>query len=142
MPSGVRLIFWDLGGQKELRTLWDKYFSECHGVIYVIDSADKNRITETRESFESVMRSETVAGVPLLLVANKQDIEESLPLSKVKQEIFGDTDESSSDLIFGREFHAIGTSALTGEGIDDSINWMVNAIKNNSRNRPPRQPED
>ena len=25
--NGVRLNFWDLGGQEELQTLWDKYYS-------------------------------------------------------------------------------------------------------------------
>ena len=32
--GNIRMLFWDLGGQDELRTLWDKYYSESHGVIY------------------------------------------------------------------------------------------------------------
>ena len=32
----VRLNFWDLGGQEELQSLWDKYYAECHAVIYMI----------------------------------------------------------------------------------------------------------
>ena len=30
-------MFWDLGGQKILRSIWKKYYTECHGIIFVID---------------------------------------------------------------------------------------------------------
>ena len=43
--------FWDLGGQKSLRSIWDKYFEEAHAVVFVVDSTDKDRIEECRESF-------------------------------------------------------------------------------------------
>ena len=33
--------FWDLGGQEELQALWDKYYAECHAVIYTVDSNDR-----------------------------------------------------------------------------------------------------
>jgi ADP-ribosylation factor related protein 1 len=43
--------FWDLGGQEELQALWDKYYAECHGVVYVIDSSDPDRLQETWRAF-------------------------------------------------------------------------------------------
>lgn len=48
---GVRLNFWDLGGQSELQSLWDKYYQESHGVIYVIDSNDRSRMDESKAVF-------------------------------------------------------------------------------------------
>uniref|UniRef100_A0A8C5W423 ARF related protein 1 n=1 Tax=Microcebus murinus TaxID=30608 RepID=A0A8C5W423_MICMU len=47
----ARLMFWDLGGQEELQSLWDKYYAECHGVIYVIDSTDEERLVESKQAF-------------------------------------------------------------------------------------------
>ncbi|XP_051931233.1 ADP-ribosylation factor-related protein 1 isoform X2 [Hippocampus zosterae] len=47
----ARLMFWDLGGQEELQSLWDKYYAESHGVIYVIDSTDEERLSESKEAF-------------------------------------------------------------------------------------------
>ncbi|KAF9600643.1 hypothetical protein IFM89_011226 [Coptis chinensis] len=35
--SKTKLVFWDLGGQVGLRTIWEKYYDEAHAVIYVID---------------------------------------------------------------------------------------------------------
>lgn len=49
--SGIRLSFWDLGGQLELQSLWDKYYQESHGIIYVIDSNDRDRMEESKEVF-------------------------------------------------------------------------------------------
>nr|XP_023396573.1 ADP-ribosylation factor-related protein 1 isoform X1 [Loxodonta africana] len=74
----ARLMFWDLGGQEELQSLWDKYYAECHGVIYVIDSTDEERLSESKQAFEKMVTSEALEGVPILVLANKQDVEVSL----------------------------------------------------------------
>ncbi|XP_051832755.1 ADP-ribosylation factor-related protein 1 isoform X3 [Antechinus flavipes] len=75
----ARLMFWDLGGQEELQSLWDKYYAESHGVIYVIDSTDEERLSETKRAFEKMITSEALEGVPILVLANKQDVEVSRP---------------------------------------------------------------
>lgn len=54
--SGIRLSFWDLGGQLELQSLWDKYYQESHGIIYVIDSNDRDRMEESKEVFGKAFR--------------------------------------------------------------------------------------
>lgn len=43
--------FWDLGGQTELQSLWDKYYIESHGVIFIIDSSDPDRFDESKDAF-------------------------------------------------------------------------------------------
>lgn len=48
-------MFWDLGGQEELQSLWDKYYAESHGVIYLIDSADKERLQESKQAYGTFM---------------------------------------------------------------------------------------
>ncbi|KAF0308220.1 ADP-ribosylation factor-related protein 1 [Amphibalanus amphitrite] len=63
--SGIRINFWDLGGQEDLQSLWDKYYAECHAVIYVVDSADRERMDESKEVFDRVIGSEHLIGVPL-----------------------------------------------------------------------------
>lgn len=34
----AQLLFWDLGGQTGLRSIWDKYFADSHALIFVVDS--------------------------------------------------------------------------------------------------------
>lgn len=48
---GIRLSFWDLGGQQDLQSLWDKYYQESHAIIYVIDSNDRERMDECKVVF-------------------------------------------------------------------------------------------
>ncbi|RWS12409.1 hypothetical protein B4U79_09019 [Dinothrombium tinctorium] len=49
--NGVCVSFWDLGGQQELQALWDKYYLETHAIIYIVDSADLERIEESKHAF-------------------------------------------------------------------------------------------
>lgn len=53
--AGVKLNFWDLGGQEELQSLWDKYYAESHAVIYIVDSSDRDRIPESKETFGKIL---------------------------------------------------------------------------------------
>ncbi|MPC29084.1 ADP-ribosylation factor-related protein 1 [Portunus trituberculatus] len=53
--SGIKLSFWDLGGQEELQPLWEKYYAECHAIIYMVDSADRERMEESKEAFVLVL---------------------------------------------------------------------------------------
>jgi len=70
-----KLVFWDLGGQSGLRVLWDKYFSDAHALVYVVDSTDQKRMEESRAELEKLMSHKELVDAPLLIFANKQDIE-------------------------------------------------------------------
>lgn len=41
--SKSQLLFWDLGGQSGLRSIWDKYYADSHGIIFVVDSTSPER---------------------------------------------------------------------------------------------------
>lgn len=131
--SHVKLIFWDLGGQKELQSLWDKYYEECHGVIYVIDSSDEKRMEESHQAFDSVVHDPHLEGIPLLILANKQDLQGSLGVEAIKN-IF----DGNSPSIGQRDYYIQPTSVLNGDGISTGIEWLVETVKNNLE-RPPRQ---
>lgn len=65
----------DLGGHRTIRGIWNKYFVDVHGVIFVIDSCDLARFGEVKEVLEEILSSEKISGKPLLILANKQDKE-------------------------------------------------------------------
>ncbi|XP_044467463.1 ADP-ribosylation factor-related protein 1 isoform X3 [Mangifera indica] len=70
--SNSKLVFWDLGGQPGLRTIWEKYYEEAHAVVYVIDAACTSRFEDSKSALEKVLRHEDLQGAPLLILANKQ----------------------------------------------------------------------
>ncbi|CAI2734460.1 unnamed protein product [Schistosoma spindalis] len=107
--DGIRLKFWDLGGQEELQSLWDKYYAESNGVIYVVDSADSDRFDESKDAFDKMVRNPVLEGVPLLVLANKQDMQSAFHLSEINK-VFYD----SLRLVGQRQCTFHGVSALNG----------------------------
>lgn len=68
----VRLF--GLGGGKGIRGYWPNYYDDVHGVVFVVDSADEERLGEVVQAFKEVMASPQVQGKPVLVCANKQDL--------------------------------------------------------------------
>uniref|UniRef100_A0AAX7TW26 ADP-ribosylation factor-related protein 1 n=2 Tax=Haplochromini TaxID=319058 RepID=A0AAX7TW26_ASTCA len=146
----ARLMFWDLGGQEELQSLWDKYYAESHGVIYVIDSTDEERLSESKEAFEKMISSEALEGVPLLVLANKQDVPVPGLFIHTKHSFIThalnclsvpDIKTTFSDCapkIGKRDCLVQPCTALTGDGVNEGIEWMVKCVVRNIH-RPPRQ---
>ena len=48
--GGARINFQDLGGQTDLQTIWERYYRECHAIVFVVDSSDPERIEECRDA--------------------------------------------------------------------------------------------
>ena len=46
---------------------------QSHGVIYVLDASDQDRLEESRQLLRQTLMNEHLRGKPLLLLANKQD---------------------------------------------------------------------
>jgi ADP-ribosylation factor-like protein 13B len=67
-----KLEVFDLGGGAKIRKIWDSYYAEVHGAIYVIDSADEARLAESKECLAAMVADPHLAGKPLLVFANKQ----------------------------------------------------------------------
>ncbi|KAG2488984.1 hypothetical protein HYH03_012425 [Edaphochlamys debaryana] len=120
------LVFWDLGGQSGLRSIWDKYYSEAHAVVYVVDSAARNRFEESRAALDKVLENRELAGAPLLIMANKQDLEGAVNAQEVGQ-VFG------IDRAEGRQFKVLPVSAYTGQGLKDGVEWLVETIRRSHR---------
>jgi len=131
--DGIRLIFWDLGGQQDLQSLWDKYYDDCHGIMYVIDSSDKARIEESMAVLESLFLSDMLDGVPLLLLVNKQDKDIAEDISEIKRKFLQSTIKFDQ-----RDCLVQGISALNGDHIENGIKWIVKCVKRNL-SRPPRE---
>ncbi|CAG9804789.1 unnamed protein product [Chironomus riparius] len=118
------------GGQRDLQHLWKKYYDGVHGIIYVIDSSDRVRIQESKELFVNMLKNEKTNRIPLVIVANKQDIEESIRIKEIMMEF----DDYS--LVGSRDCRTIAVSGLTGDGIDDAIKWLSESVKRHSVVKP------
>jgi len=123
----VDLLVWDLGGQPGLRGIWDKYSGEAHAIIYMVDCTDPARFPESREAFEAILSREDATDAPVLLLANKVDLEDLAHADAVGEAM---RIVSICDV---RSGHMHTISAKTGEGIEDAMNWLLGAMDNSTR---------
>ncbi len=70
-------------GQKSIRPYWRNYFDQTDALIYVIDSADRRRMEETGVELQQLLDEERLGRVPLLIMANKQDLLNALSPAEV-----------------------------------------------------------
>ena len=70
----ISFTVWDVGGQDKIRPLWRHYFQNTQGIIFVVDSNDRDRITEAREELQRMLNEDELRDAILLVFANKQDL--------------------------------------------------------------------
>ncbi|KAM8909392.1 ADP-ribosylation factor-like protein 13A isoform 2-T2 [Spinachia spinachia] len=63
----------DVGGSAQSRAAWRELYGEAHGIVFVLDSSDRQRIKEVKEVLADLLKQPRVAGKPILVLANKQD---------------------------------------------------------------------
>lgn len=57
----------DVGGSAESRVAWRELYGETHGIIFVVDSSDRQRIKEVKEVLGDLLKQSRVAGKPILV---------------------------------------------------------------------------
>lgn len=129
----THLKFWDVGGQESLRSLWEEYFTSCHAIIFIVDSTDRARIEECKNSLVKIINDDSIESIPILMLANKQDCEDHLEVEDIK-EIFNIIAEHLS----ARDSRVLPISAIKGDGVEQSVEWLLTRLIRNKQNRPPR----
>ncbi|CAH0547993.1 unnamed protein product [Brassicogethes aeneus] len=71
---GINFLVWDVGGQEKLRPLWKSYTRCTDGIVFVLDSVDVERMEEAKMELIRTVKSPENSGVPILVLANKQDL--------------------------------------------------------------------
>ncbi|OAX77880.1 hypothetical protein ACJ72_07815 [Emergomyces africanus] len=174
------LKIWDIGGQISMRGLWQSYYSSCHAIIFVVDSADVGedadisrlgltghkggpnasssakgpsgsitepisaidprsefgRLDECREVLESVLQSAETVGVPILVLANKQDREDCVEVVRIKEGFVRKVFEGEEGGGV-RDSRVLPVSALMGSGVREAVEWVRSRVKWNKDGRPP-----
>jgi len=72
--DGFKLNLWDIGGQRAIRSYWKNYYANTNAIVFVIDSTDKNRVEESGFELATMLHEKELMGVPVLILANKQDL--------------------------------------------------------------------
>jgi small GTP-binding protein len=112
------LKLWDLGGNVSVRGYWPHYYARADCIVFVIDSTDRRRLAETSACLQGVLDDEALLGLPLLVLANKQDAPAAIPASELEELLH-------LGRIRDRGWRCVACSALSGKGIDAGLGWLV-----------------
>jgi len=115
------LNVWDIGGQKSIRPYWSHYFDNTDALVYVIDSADRKHLPDSGAELNKLLDEHKLAGVPLLVMANKQDIMTSMDAKDVSEAL-------ALQNIRDRQWLISAVSAKTGSGLQDAMSWVINQV--------------
>ncbi|KAK7893096.1 hypothetical protein WMY93_022248 [Mugilogobius chulae] len=124
------VTIFDLGGGKRIRGIWKNYYSESHGVVFVVDSTDVQRIQETRETMAEVLQHPRIAGKPVLVLANKQDKEGALAEADIIENLSLEKLVNENKCLCQIEpcSAVLGYGKKVDKSIKKGLSWLLNNI--------------
>lgn len=119
--KGLNFTVWDVGGQDKIRVLWKHYYQNTDGLIFVVDSNDRDRVEDAAEELKKMLSEEELKDSIVLVMANKQDLNGALSANEI-------TDKLGMSQLKGRQWLVQGTSATTGQGLKEGLDWMAGIL--------------
>ena len=119
--KGLNFTVWDVGGQDKIRVLWKHYYQNTDGLIFVVDSNDKERVDDAAEELKKMLAEEELKDCITLVMANKQDLKDAMSPETV-------TEKLGLSQLKGRPWLVQGTSATTGQGLKEGLDWMYGLL--------------
>eukprot|EP01108_Squamamoeba_japonica_P004165 TRINITY_DN3334_c0_g1_i1.p1 TRINITY_DN3334_c0_g1~~TRINITY_DN3334_c0_g1_i1.p1 ORF type:complete len:186 (-),score=23.90 TRINITY_DN3334_c0_g1_i1:24-581(-) len=119
--NNIKFHVWDLGGQTSIRPYWRCYYKNTDAVIYVVDSADQERLDVAKEELHAMLEEDELKDAILLVFANKQDLPGALK----------DADVSSAlglETLRDRQWAIFKSSALKGSGLYEGLDHLCAQI--------------
>ena len=111
-----RILVWSIEGFEKIRCLWKHHFTNSSGIIFVIDSTDREKIPLAAKEIRSLMEEPELVNCPLLVLANKQDDQDAMSENEIISKLRLDD--------FKREWKVQSCSAYTGQGLKQGLDQL------------------
>ncbi|KAK1570705.1 hypothetical protein Q3G72_006008 [Acer saccharum] len=106
-----------------IRPLWRHYFQNTQGLIFVVDSNDRDRVVEARDELHRMLNEDELRDAVLLVFANKQDLPNAMNAAEI-------ADKLGLHSLRQRHWYIQSTCATSGEGLYEGLDWLSNNIAN------------
>mmetsp|Transcript_1252 Transcript_1252/g.3350 ORF Transcript_1252/g.3350 Transcript_1252/m.3350 type:complete len:181 (-) Transcript_1252:204-746(-) len=117
--GGVQLKCWDIGGGAALRSEWGRFSRGCDVILYVVDAAAASDVVDSsRRELHRLLEDRELATTPILVVANKIDVEPHLTEEQIIREL-------NLDYIVENPWVVMSISALKGIAIEQVLEWLI-----------------
>lgn len=124
------------GGGEDWAAQWPKTPTTPITPGALLGGRNQGRLEEAREVLESVLGHEDMGGVPILVLANKQDREDSLEVVRIKEGLVRKVFEGEKGGLV-RDSRVLPVSALKGTGVREAVEWVKSRVIWNKEGRPP-----
>mmetsp|Transcript_29226 Transcript_29226/g.47464 ORF Transcript_29226/g.47464 Transcript_29226/m.47464 type:complete len:206 (-) Transcript_29226:204-821(-) len=118
--KNVNFTVWDVGGQDKIRPLWRHYYQNTQGIIFVVDSNDKERLAMAKEELDKMLAEDELRDAVVLVFANKQDLPHALKVENIIESLGLDK--------MRRQWFVQGTCATSGDGLYEGLDWLTNIL--------------
>ena len=124
--KNIKFTVWDVGGQDKIRPLWRHYYENTEGVIFVVDSNDRDRIGAAKAELERMLAEDNLRDACLLVFANKQDLPQAMEVSEM-------ADKLGLSKLRTRKWFINGCCATSGDGLFEGLDWMSKTLDERGR---------
>ncbi|CAI5464151.1 unnamed protein product [Closterium sp. Yama58-4] len=121
--KNISFTVWDVGGQDRIRPLWKHYFQHTNGLIFVVDSNDRDRVAEARDELHAMLSEDALRDAALLVFANKQDLPKAMSAAEITDSLSLHTHTLRS-----RNWYIQSACATSGEGLYEGLDWLAKNI--------------
>ena len=115
--KNINFTVWDVGGQDKIRPLWRHYFTNTQGLIFVVDSSDKDRIIEARDELQKMLSEEELGDTVVLIFANKQDLPNAMSAAELTENLQLNKVRKS--------WYVQPTVGTQGIGLYEGLDWLA-----------------
>jgi small GTP-binding protein len=119
--KNVSFTVWDVGGQDKIRPLWRHYYQNTQGLIFVVDSNDRERLSEAREELMKMVEEDELRDAIVLVFANKQDLPNAMPVNELQSAL-------GLQQLKNRQWYVQGTCATEGVGLYEGLDWLADIL--------------
>jgi ADP-ribosylation factor protein 1 len=115
--KNISFTVWDVGGQDKIRMLWRHYYHNTHGLIFVVDANDRDRIDVARETLHRLIGEDELRESAIMVFANKQDLPNSMGAAEL-------TEKLGLNQLRNRKWYIQASCATTGDGLYEGMDWL------------------
>merc|ERR1712123_338084 len=114
--KNISFTVWDVGGQDKIRPLWRHYYQNTQGLIFVVDSSDRERIQESHDELHKMLNEDELRDAIVLVFANKQDLPNALSVTELTEKLGLNT--------LRRKWYVQAACATQGTGLYEGLDWL------------------